>query len=83
MLVVDIVVVVTCSVKVFECELLWSVTDFPAVCDCLSIEPVVVVVGWGNVTAVDSCFGVTLTVEGAFSVSSPKKWSKRHICDMG
>lgn len=66
-------VVVTCSIVVFECELFWprpsaTISD---VCGCVSVEPVVVVVDWGNVAAVERCFEVTLTVE-KLVVSSPK-----------
>lgn len=69
-LVID--VVATCCVVVFECEPLCAVTGCPAVC-----EPVVVAVGWGNATAAEPCFGVTLAVEGVFAVSSPKKMTQK------
>lgn len=73
---------VTCSFVVFECELFWFgvVTGFPGGWSCLAAEPVVVEDGWVNTAATESCFGVTLSVEGVFGASSPGNFRKGNIC---
>lgn len=69
-------VVVSFCVVPFECEPLWVVTGCVVVSDCLWTGPVVAVVVWGNVTAAEVSFGVTVVVEGVIAVSSPENWRK-------
>lgn len=74
--VLDADVVVTFCVVEFEREPLWAVTGCVVVSDCLWTGSVVAVVVWGNVTAAEVSFGVTLAVEGVIAVSSPENWRK-------
>lgn len=68
-----IVVGVPLCFVMFCCDVvkLWAVTASTAVSGLLLVEPGVLVLGAGNVTVVENCFGVILSVEAVFAVSSP------------
>lgn len=78
-----VVVWVTCVVKVLLFQLVWFwAISSVAVWDCLSADLGVVDVGWGDVTAAESCFGRILSAEELLAGSLPRNLRNTCICDV-